>query len=289
MQMLNPFSKMHFDLPPLSTFPNIIEYSREYDEYIMWDFKDKISRLERDRMHRVQIWKVVINSAPNNDNKDFMAVAIYGQLNRLAFYKPNNKRWSWSGLTTDTSFEDAIFFKEKIYAVDYDGQLHKFDTNTESGTVVGGIHAPPPIGYTTSPYKLKYVIGCANGNILMLVRHYASLRGTEKEHKELETMKFEIYELRKGSKKWSRLHSLGNYVVFIGFNSSVQMLPTNFLGKGNQIYYTDNLIELKSSDFASTRDMGIFDLKDTSFRRILRDVKFFCPPVWCFYCLSSLM
>ncbi|RYR56153.1 F-box protein At2g17036-like [Arachis hypogaea] len=133
MQMLNPFTKMHFDLPPLSTFPNIIEYNPGDDEYTIWDFFDELSNLERDYMHKIQVWKVVINSPPNNDNKDFMAVAIYGHRRRLTFYKPNNKRWSWSGFTRNTNFEDVIFFKEKIYAVNYGGQIYEFDANTESG------------------------------------------------------------------------------------------------------------------------------------------------------------
>ncbi|KAL4375591.1 hypothetical protein AHAS_Ahas05G0297100 [Arachis hypogaea] len=267
MQMLNPFTNMHFDLPPLSTFPNIIEYNPGNDEYTCWDSLGKISNQDRDSLHKLQVWKVVINSPPNNDNKDFMAVAIYGPLQRLAFYKPNNKRWS--DFTRNIYFEDVIFFKEKIYA-DYDGQLYEFDTNTESGTM-GGIYAAPPIGFTRCASKLKYLIGCDNGNILMLVRKFDTLRGTEKE---LETKKFDIYELRKGSKTWSRLHSLGNFIVLIRLNSSVQMLPTNFLGKGNQIYYTDDLIDLKLTDHASTRDIGIFDLKNRSFRRILQDVKY---------------
>ncbi|MED6223846.1 hypothetical protein PIB30_078082 [Stylosanthes scabra] len=214
MQMLDilirdPVTHMHFDLPPLSTFPNIIEYNQEDDEYTMWDYNDIISNLDRDGMHKVQFWKVVINSPPNNDNKDFMAVAIYGAPRRLAFYKPNSTRWSDFSRTIE--FEDVIFFEEKIYAVDYDGRLYEFDTNTESGTIIGGIHATPPVGFKKTPFKLKYLIGCANGNILML------------------------------------------------------MLPTNLLGEGNKIYYTDNLIELKPSDYPSTRDIGIYDLKDRSF------------------------
>ncbi|MED6158144.1 hypothetical protein PIB30_030060 [Stylosanthes scabra] len=276
MQMIDPLTHMNFDLPPVSTFPNIIEYIHEDDEYTMLDFHDEISTLDRDGMHKVQVWKVVINSPPDVDNKDFMAVAIYGAPRRLAFYKPNNKRWL--DFTRSTSLEDVIFFKEKIYAVNYDGELYEFDTNTESGNV-GGIHAAPPIGYKASTSKLKYLIGCSNGNILMLVRHYGYLRGIDKDPV---TKRFDIYELRKGSKKWSRLHNLGNYIVLIGFNSSIQMLPSNLFGKGNQIYYTDNLIEIKSTDFPTTRDIGIFDLKDRIFRRILPDIKFFCPPVWCY-------
>ncbi|MED6118335.1 hypothetical protein PIB30_001562 [Stylosanthes scabra] len=140
MQMIDPVTHMHFDLPPLSTFPNIIEYNQGDDEYTMWDYNDIICNLDRDGMHKVQVWKVVINSPPNNDdNKDFMAVAIYGAPRRLARF---------------------------ISLIAQDG-------------TVGGIHATPPVGFKKSPYKLKYLIGCANGNILMLYSDatYQSSRG----------------------------------------------------------------------------------------------------------------
>ncbi|MED6111732.1 hypothetical protein PIB30_055016 [Stylosanthes scabra] len=114
MCMLNAFTKVHLDLPLIST-------------------------------STVHVWKVIINSYPDSDNKDFMAVAIYRPGHRLAFYKPNNKRWLKFSTRSPSVFRDVIFFEEKIYATNDDGQLYKFDTKTSSGRPVGGIHeAKPP-------------------------------------------------------------------------------------------------------------------------------------------------
>ncbi|XP_057717660.1 uncharacterized protein LOC130932215 [Arachis stenosperma] len=279
MYMLNAFTKVvHLDLPPISTFPDIIDYNPnnyglEYTIRVLDDDDMDDYRRSSSWINRIWVWKVIINSCPSNDNEDFMAVAIYGPGCTLAFYKPNDKRWLDLS-TRKPSFHDVIFFGEKIYAVEERGQLYEFDTNTKSGPV-GGIHeAKPPSDAAVGPYQLKYLVGCANGSLLMLVRHF-TYRG-------LCTYKFDIYELKKNAKEWSRLDSLENCVLMIGLNSSVQMLPASIQTKGNQIYFTDNLIELKSMEDAELQDIGIFDLDDGSCQKLLSDVKFLCPPVWCY-------
>ncbi|MED6182816.1 hypothetical protein PIB30_032262 [Stylosanthes scabra] len=97
----------------------------------------------------------------------------------------------------------------------------------------------------------------------------------------LDTYKFDIFELKKNAKEWSRLSSLENYVLIIGLNSSVQILPASIQSKGNRIYLTEGYIELRPTDYAVTHDIGIFNLDDGSCQRLLSDVKFLCPPVWC--------
>ncbi|MED6202196.1 hypothetical protein PIB30_102940, partial [Stylosanthes scabra] len=82
----------------------------------------------------------LINSPPDSEN--FMAVAIYGPWFRLAFYKPGNEKWV-EFPTRDKEFKDVIFFEEKIYAINDDGQLYEFDTNTIAG-LRGGIHETRP-------------------------------------------------------------------------------------------------------------------------------------------------
>ncbi|XLU59204.1 hypothetical protein S245_053852 [Arachis hypogaea] len=297
MYMLNAFTKVLLDLPPISTFPDIIDYNpnnrgfeytiRDFgdvhmddygpQEYTIWDLGDDDRdnyRVPSSMINRIWVGKVIINSCPSNDNEDFMAVAIYGLLCTLAFYKPNDKRWLDLS-TRKQAFDDVIFFGEKIYAVEGCGQLYEFDINTKSGPV-GGIHeAKPPSGAAVGPYQLKYLVGRANGSLLMLVRHFTYRRGFSR------TYKFDIYELKKNAKEWCRLRSLENYVVMIGFNSSVQMLPASIQTKGNQIYFTDNLQDCKEWDDVEHQDIGIFDLDDGSCQRLLSDVKFMCPPVWC--------
>ncbi|MED6118324.1 hypothetical protein PIB30_001552 [Stylosanthes scabra] len=246
MYMLNAFTKVHLDLPQISTNTDLV-------------------------------WKVIINSCPDSDDKDFMAVAIYGPRYRLAFYRPNNKRWLKIKFSTrrPSYFRDVIFFEEKIYAINSDGQPYKFDTKTNSRPV-GGIHeAKPPSDVDAGSYKFRYLMGCSNGSLLMLVRYFS--------REMLHTCNFDIYELKKNAKEWHRIQSLGNYVLMIGPSFSVQMLPARlFQGKGNRIYFTDYYLEFKWNDYVDTHDIGIFDLNNGSCQRLLSDVNFVSTPVWCY-------
>ncbi|XP_052117844.1 uncharacterized protein LOC107491463 [Arachis duranensis] len=226
MYMLDAFTKVRLDLPPISTFPDIIDCN------------------------------------PNNRGFEY-TIRDFGDV-YLDDYEPQ---------------ESSGF----IYAVDDRGQLYEFDTNTKSGPV-GGIHEAKPSydDAVRGPSQLKYLVGCANGSLLMLVRHSTFHRGFPRVYK------FDIYELKKNAKEWCRLDSLKNCVAIIGLNSSVQMLPASIQTKGNQIYFTDeNLLDCKTWNWAEHQDIGIFDLDDGSCQRLLSDVKFMCSPVWCYS--SSLL
>ncbi|MED6214712.1 hypothetical protein PIB30_105944, partial [Stylosanthes scabra] len=191
MQMLNPFTNVSLDLPPISTFPNVIDYQPDNhgNEYTLWDFRDKTGgNLRSDSLHRIQVFKVVINSSPHN-NENFMAVAIFGSCNRLAKYK---------------EFEDVIFFEEKIYTVNNDGYVYEFSSKTKALLRRAGPPSEVPVG----PYALKHLIGCGNGSLLMLVRHVGPpLGGKSKDYK---TSKLDIYELKRNAKEWSKLDNLDN-------------------------------------------------------------------------------
>ncbi|XP_072073447.1 F-box protein SKIP23-like [Arachis hypogaea] len=275
--LLNPFTNVEFRLPHISTFPNVIKYEPDNhgDEYTLLDFRDRSETFDCDFTHKIQLLKVVINSPPDCNNHNFMAAAIYGFQRRLAFYKSNDMRWV-EFPTRNTEFEDVIFFGEKIYAVNHAGQLYEFDTNTKSGRLEGGIHeVRPPSRVDTSTLTIKYLIGCANGSLLMLVRHFRTRLNRRRYD---ETYKFDIYELKKNGKKWSRVYNLGDYILMIGFTSSVQ-IPASYPKTGNQIFFSDNMIE-KSIDHVVAQDLGVFSLENRRFYRLLLDVKFFCSPLW---------
>ncbi|MED6174532.1 hypothetical protein PIB30_069938 [Stylosanthes scabra] len=228
--------------------------------------------LDSHSMHRIQLWKVIINSSPDYDDENFMAVAIFRPCNRLAFYKPGNSRWT-EFPTKDEDFEDVIFFEEKIYAINNDDQIYEFETKGRAGLIRGGIHEsrPPADELPLGPYYPKHLIGCGNGSLLMLVRHVSRTLGMRRT-KEHETSKFDIYELKRNRKEWSKLDNLGNHILLVGFNSSAQ-IPAPFLSKGNQIWFTDILLEVKSSfEHVVAQDIGIFDLDEGSFKRVLLDV-----------------
>ncbi|MED6142951.1 hypothetical protein PIB30_002238 [Stylosanthes scabra] len=158
IRMWNPFTKFHIDLPPISTFPDILAYNpdRQGHEYICVDLRsDDIYTFEGILLHKNQVWKIVISSPPDND--DFMAVAIYGEYGNLAVCKLNDKRWTHIPIE---DFQDVIFLEEKLYAVDLETHLYEFDKKVimhELGkkprpqlvpllSATGGIcEAPPPV------------------------------------------------------------------------------------------------------------------------------------------------
>ncbi|MED6119639.1 hypothetical protein PIB30_013271 [Stylosanthes scabra] len=271
VRMLNPFTKVCFDLPPISTLPNVIDI---HGDKCTIDLGDKFYTLETTQMHKLQVWKVITNLAPNND--DFMAVIVYAWDRNLAFYKPNDRRWL-KFPTTHKHILDVIFFHDKIYAADNNHQLYEFHIDKKTGPV-GRIYeaTPPSLDLPIDIFHLNYLIGCDDGSLLMLIRHFHAIGRAY-----YETIKFDVYKLNKNEKVWSRIYNLGNYVLVVGLNSSVQIFASNFLNcKGNTIYFTDNPLALQSLDIPCHHDIGIFNLEDGSCHRLLADVNFVCPPIW---------
>ncbi|MED6158542.1 hypothetical protein PIB30_033667 [Stylosanthes scabra] len=82
LRIIDPFIKSQFDLPPTSTFPDIVSY----DEYTIvehiFDGSQHYSQT-RLKVHATTIDKIITSSPPSD--KDFMAVCIYGLNNRLAY------------------------------------------------------------------------------------------------------------------------------------------------------------------------------------------------------------
>ena len=294
LRMLNPFTKSHFDLPPISTFPNIVAYQPEHKDYIVRDFKDGHTYTKKKLiMHKILLEKIITSSLPNND--DFMAVAIYGSYDRLAFCSLGDNRWKdIPHERTECGFQDVIFHEGKIYAIDRDAGLHEFDM--KSRVPLRGFRTIITAPLDLVPYAdldHKYLIGCPNGGLLMVVRNLVLFAHHETEEKCCHwTYKFDMYILNNEMKQpmWSRLHSLGNYVLILGFNSSIWMLPNTFAHeKGNYIYYTDNqlvnhMLQRVGDDIVELvggHDIGMFDLEDGINDYLFPSTNLlYPPPVW---------
>ncbi|RYQ87188.1 uncharacterized protein [Arachis hypogaea] len=255
IRMLNSFAKSHVDLPQISTFSDVVRYHHDWwhrDEYVLVELSDSwIYTIDAISFHKYEIWKIVISSPPDND--DFMAVVIYGECGNLDVYKLNDKRLTHILMEEISSFfQDVIFFQDKIYAVDFDTNLYEFDKKVIMDELwkksrpqlvpplssVGGICEAPPPAKLAMYYNCsmnKYVIGCVDGSLLMIVKYDSWVM--EMSHI---CNKFDVFKLNKNSKEWSRIHSLEDFAVMIGYNLSVQMFLGNFsYCKGNHIYYTD--------------------------------------------------
>ncbi|MED6223219.1 hypothetical protein PIB30_071834 [Stylosanthes scabra] len=277
IRMLNALTKVCLDLPPISTLPDVILNGDKLS------FHHGVGRVTADaiRSNKFILWKAIMNSAPVNGNaNDFTVVALYAA--SLAFYKPNNGRWLKLNSRHGRFIRDVILFEEKIYAVDDDGHLLEFDTTTTKAGPVERIHeASPPYDIVISKQvcNQKYLIGRADGSLLMVVRHLHDLLGYGGQ-RYYETFNFDIYELKKNAKAWSRITSLGDYILVVGLNASIQMPAAN--GKKNRIFFTDSYVQEQAVRDYYYHGIGIYNLEDDSSQTVLDDVIFFSPPVWMF-------
>ncbi|XP_027362852.1 uncharacterized protein LOC113870460 [Abrus precatorius] len=231
LHLLNPFTKVSFDLPPISTFPDIVDYLPENigNEYIMRDMVDgSTGTIGRNHMNKTAVYKIIISSPPDCDTHDFMAVIIYSHYCRLGFYRTGDGGWTDIPTTREyrCEFYDVIFYEGKIYALDWNGQLYEFDMHTKPIPLGGVTKAKPPCGvqrsYGPDDWNLKYLTAHGNGRLLMVVRHYVF---TDEYPGSYQTNNFNIYMLTKNELVWSRLYNLGNYTLVFGLNSSVSMMP----------------------------------------------------------------
>ncbi|KAE9590030.1 hypothetical protein Lalb_Chr21g0315221 [Lupinus albus] len=171
VQMFNPLTNASYDLPPLSTSPTIVDYHPELkvEEYTIIRFEfdgSTYTTLER-RSSIQKIWliKIVISSSPS---EDMMVLAIYGEYKCLAWCKFGDTKWT--DFFTSEKFkivlQDAIFYEGKVYALNCNSQLYKFDVTTSIRVIT---QVPKP----NDPYitvNIRYFVQNIEGDLLMVSR-----------------------------------------------------------------------------------------------------------------------
>ncbi|KAJ7944141.1 F-box protein [Quillaja saponaria] len=287
LQLFNPFTRAKIDLPPITTFPDIRAYQadRRGDEYTLVSRNGVTYTHGKFDILKFYITKVVLSSSPAlsvHDN-DIMAVSIYGEFRTLAYCRLGDDGWT-AIPTRCICFEDVIFHEGKIYAVTCTGKVLVCDMSM-SGPLKGvWIRAEPPKIRVGSHYK--YLVGTSSG-LLMVERCFdVNVKYLHRHRMKqycYKTSGFNIYKLQSRGKKqrWSKVNSLGDYVLLLGLNFSSCILPHNFPDcKPNRIYYTDDELDTQYAEVIGGYDIGVFNLEDGSIERLAgRDI-LYPPPIW---------
>ncbi|CAL1391068.1 unnamed protein product [Linum trigynum] len=102
------------------------------------------------------------------------------------------------------------------------------------------------------------------------------------------TIRFKVFKLNEETKKWDEVRSIGEYALFLGFNTSTfvsardhpEIVP-------NSIYFTDDMLDYHYKKLLGGSDMGIFSLSTGSVqplydvRSVHNNPQFISPfPVW---------
>lgn len=232
---------------------------------------------------------------------DATVVAVVHDGSALAFCRIDDRVWTSVSVTAGyNGYSDVIHHKGQFYAITTEGSIGILHINTPN-PCVQNLTGLDTIG-VQSFVRTYLVADSASMSLFIIVRdslrpdevqdqYYPEYEVPIAEYIWLCTSGFKVYELgleENGEYKKNpvQVESLGDRVIFLGQNSSMLLMASEFAGfKGNRIYFTDDYMEsylFESPIGIGCVDLGIFNMEDKTIQPLFRDRfhPYFSPPVW---------
>ncbi|GMI67202.1 SKP1/ASK-Interacting protein 23, F-box/DUF295 Ancestral 11 [Hibiscus trionum] len=283
--LINPLTGDQVDLPPRTTFPDVANYrpNRPGKEFrmIRAGKGPRFYTLSKDHIRCYFTQKVILSSSPESD-EGFVAVAIYGESSGLAFCKRGDDKWSFldHGIR-----DDIIFHEQQLYAVAVDGSVMVYD-----------IHSSPRKKMEFVP-KLRdpitsrlYLVHSSVGLIMVHrdIRIQSNIIISILDSNPIEMYKtygFEIFKLDATCGEWYEIQSIGDDMLFLGWNSSFSLSCKNlpaYAASANCIYFTDDHFGQHHQGIIGGFETGIFNFTHGSIQYLpdYSELSIWPPPVW---------
>ncbi|XP_022876072.1 F-box protein SKIP23-like [Olea europaea var. sylvestris] len=280
--LINPITRAKVNLPAPSTFPNVLNFDfySVGGEYTLRSPGAEVYTCSLRKMRDSFIKKVILSHNPYNDS-NFTALAILNWHGDLAYCEKGEN--SWKFIDEARSYcEDVIYFNDSFYAVNKFGSIAICDVKDADCPKVSFIKMQQQIGG-----DMQYLVD-AMGELLLITR-YLEL-DTDSEHLEhqsdnvYKTVKFCVWRLDLSGPKWERIMTLGDRVLFLGENSSLAILATDYPGcKGNRIYFADDYSEANydgNHGISGDHDVGFYNLEDGSIEPLPFNRRISHWPIW---------
>ena len=254
--LFHPWSKKTLQLPHQSTFKKQ-HYVDDEGTFAMEEIRD---------MH--------IRKAALSDDAN-MVLVVYGMGN-LAFCRVGDKAWT----EIHSGMEDVIFHKGQFYALTVvpavylvlieDGVNPSFSLQriTEDFLLIGGLFYLVPDTLTDDTMFVIFR-ELDESDILDEDAEYTDLEDDAEPPRSLHrTIHFDIYQAPLGEvaaapkgNKLMKVESLGDRIVFLGYNSPMITTTREFPGfQGNLIYFADNCAESYFCSPYGCCDSGVFNV-----------------------------
>ncbi|CAN4123048.1 unnamed protein product [Withania somnifera] len=270
--MINPLTKETINLPPVNKFPNVMNFDfySVGREYTLRSPDGKVYFRNLKEMRDLFIRKVVISNSPSRD-PNFVVIVIL------------NETDSWKFID-DARFyaEDVIYFEGLFYAVHKSGEIAVCDVTGDLPSV-SFIETPRQIGG-----DMQYLV--KTNDEFLLVTRFLELDIDAAYHQldvVYKTVEFYVFRLVLEGPRWEKINSLGEKVLFLGENSSLALLASDFPGcEGNRIYFTDDYCEANYDGVNGNHDLGYYNLEDGSiealscYPRNSHSMLRWPPPIW---------
>ncbi|KAM7529582.1 hypothetical protein LguiB_032992 [Lonicera macranthoides] len=230
IHLFNLLTRAQIQLPPRHTFPDVKEYQAERDgeEYVLMENDGDFYFNDSYSIRLILVSKIVLSSPPSSD--DCVVVAICGEYGRLAWCKLNDKKWTpLENSGGPPRFQDVIFHNNKLHALNCRGKLLVFDSigpNPEVKEI-----AKAPFYYATDS---MYLVKDSENELIMVCRYVDLIQkgSIVNEHTEC----FKVYKHDPINFSWVKVNTIGDDMLFLGFNSSLAISSVGFPGyKGNRM------------------------------------------------------
>ncbi|KAF1865315.1 hypothetical protein Lal_00004689 [Lupinus albus] len=270
VRLLNPVTRETLHLPELNTFPDVVSfsYSNIGREYLVTNPHGGVHALNLSEMRNCYVKKIVLSSSPClQSGDDFAAFAIVGKgQHNLGFCKKGNDCWGFVMSDELYCWEDVVYQNGLFYAVTKEGTIAVCD-------IYG--YGPPQVTViqTTAPFEfcgdIYYVV--FSGVDMLLVARILEQEfdnnddGGDEYNLVYRTVGFDVFKMNWSEMKWEKIESLGDRVLFLGGNSSLCLIASDFVGcLKDCIYFTDDYSDSNYDDACGKHDVGVFSLWDQS-------------------------
>ncbi|XLT08294.1 hypothetical protein HN51_054087 [Arachis hypogaea] len=282
--LLNPSSSTTINVPPLPlSFLHPVTYSY-FAEYLRKTFIVKAT--------------LMCSSSPSS----YILAIIYGSNNKIAYCNSA----TWVELSHDTqSYCDIVFSNNYLYALKQDGSVEVWNI---CGQIPERLILLTPTVEETDEDEKPYLGDKFSRNLYLVVSakeiflvirfigNFVNDDGLVVEEGDLlssedtqplicpyRTKYFTVYKLDFGDKKWKKMRSLHDKVLFLGANESVSMDAKACLGcEGNSIYFTDDRWEEMTLDYMyGGHDWGVFSFQEKCVKSLIQCAnRIDPPPIW---------
>ncbi|KAL5717322.1 hypothetical protein ACHQM5_010346 [Ranunculus cassubicifolius] len=232
-------------------------------------------RRENDFISRVDVF--------GNVDEDYLVVVFRTASSSVYFCKRGRKKWN----TVSLSYGGVLnigYHCGKLYVISVAGTIEVFDTHRSSGArkCLIRVRRPRMESLETRFEEVKY-LGVPYKNKDGLVSHTVCLVGTPErellmtielvvcsENYRLTTKGFDVFKLDESVGDWTRVKSLGEWVLFVGRKSMCLKAHEVPECQANSIYFTNPM---------DWNDMGVFNMEDKSVKPLYENRPFNLSPV----------
>ncbi|KAJ4794500.1 F-box family protein [Rhynchospora pubera] len=261
-RLLNPLTRKQYDLPPLPPYNS----HNNITTYVKGPRSENYFTFEAMQLSLVA--KAILDHDPSRSS-DFKVLIMYGERNRLAFWKLGDPTWT---LIPDAyiRFNDIIFYKEDFYAVGCCSRYNEiYLVNTGLSPYAKRV-GPLVKEYDTFTYLVDYL-----GELLIVQRYRKVYKGQL-----YKTEKIIIFKIDLEHERYSEYKPTEGYSVFMGANSCMTVDPSKYPGcKKNALYLTD--LPQQVFERHGSKDLLIYDMVEGSFSRYYSTAHYLpASPIW---------